>query len=195
MTRVIVGISGASGAAVAVETLRLLAAADVETHLVVSKWGAVTLQHECGMTARDLAGQVAQVHSNADMAAPISSGSFRVDGMIVAPCSARTLGSIATGTGDTLISRAADVVLKERRRLVVGLREAPLSTIHLRNAIAVSEAGGVIYPLVPTFYANPDSLDEMITGIAARLVDLAGVETAELPRWTESVDLRPRADR
>lgn len=192
MPRIIVGISGASGAAVAVEAIRQLQRAEVETHLVISKWGAVTLQHECDMTPRDVAPLVTAVHSNADLAAPISSGSFRCDAMLVAPCSARTLGTIATGTGESLISRAADVMLKERRRLVLGLREAPLSSIHLRNALTVSDAGGMIYPLVPTFYARPESLDDVITAMAARLVELCGIDTPELPRWGETVDLDPR---
>lgn len=195
MTRIIVGLSGASGAAVAVEAIRLLQRAEVETHLVVSKWGAVTLQHECDMTPRDLGLLVAAVHSNTDLAAPISSGSFRCDAMLVAPCSARTVGTIATGTGESLISRAADVMLKERRRLVLALREAPLSSIHLRNALAVSDAGAVVYPLVPTFYARPDSLTDIVTAMAARLVELCGVDTPELPRWTETVDLDPRRAR
>lgn len=192
MPRIVVGISGASGTAVAVEALRMLQRAEVETHLVVSKWGAVTLQHECDMTVRDLAPLVTAVHSNADLAAPISSGSFRCDAMLVAPCSARSLGTIATGTGDSLISRAADVMLKERRRLVLGLREAPLSSIHLRNATTISDAGGVIYPLVPTFYARPESLEDVVRDMAARLVELCGVDTPEAPRWTETVDIDPR---
>jgi 4-hydroxy-3-polyprenylbenzoate decarboxylase len=186
---VVVGVSGASGSAVAVETLRLLQQAGVETHLVVSKWGGITLEHECGLKPRELAGYAAAVHSNGDMAAPISSGSFRVDATIVVPCSARTLGTIATGSGDTLISRAADVALKERRKLVLGLREAPLSTIHLRNALTVAEAGAFVYPLVPTFYARPGTTHELVVGMAARLVELAGVDTPELPRWGETVDL------
>lgn len=192
MPRIIMGISGASGAAVAVEAIRMLERAEVETHLVVSKWGAVTLQHEVGLTPRDLAPHVAVTHSNADLAAPISSGSFCCDAMLVAPCSARSLATIANGTGDSLISRAADVMIKERRRLVLGLREAPLSSIHLRNAQTVSDAGGVIYPLVPTFYAKPESLDDMVRDVAARLVALCGVDVSELPRWGESVDLDPR---
>jgi len=192
--RIAVGISGASGAAVAVEVLRLLREVSVETHLVVSKWGAVTLQHECGVTPRALYPLVEGVHSNGDLSSPLSSGSFRCDAALIVPCSVRTLGLVAAGTGDTLISRAADVALKERRRLVLGLREAPLSSIHLRNAKAVSDAGGIIYPLVPAFYARPISLEQLIRDIAARLLDLCGVETAAVPRWSESVDLHPGGD-
>jgi len=192
--RIAVGISGASGAAVAVEVLRLLREVSVETHLVVSKWGAVTLQHECGVTPRALHPLVESVHSNGDLSSPLSSGSFRCDASLIVPCSVRTLGLVAAGTGDTLISRAADVALKERRRLVLGLREAPLSSIHLRNAKEVSDAGGIIYPLVPTFYARPTSLEQLIRDIAGRLLDLCGVETTAVPRWSESVDLHPGGD-
>jgi len=191
LVRIAVGISGASGAAIAVEVLRLLREVPVETHLVVSKWGAVTLQHECGVTPRSLHPLVDGVHSNSDLSSPLSSGSFKCDALLIVPCSVRTLGLIAAGTGDTLISRAADVALKERRRLVLGLREAPLSSIHLRNAKEVCDAGGIIYPLVPTFYARPASLEQLIRDIAARLLDLCGVETPALPRWSESVDLHP----
>lgn len=187
--RIVVGISGASGALVAVEVLKLLNRTEAETHLVVSKWGAVTLEHECGLKARDLYPLVSAVHSDRDLAAPISSGSFRCDATVVVPCSARTLGAIASGSGDTLISRAADVAIKERRRLVLGLREAPLSSIHLRNALTLSDAGAVIYPLVPTFYAKPENISRLVSDVAARLVELCGIATDALPRWGETVDL------
>lgn len=156
---------------------------------MVSKWGAVNLEHECGLKVRELHGLVSAVYGDGDMTAPISSGSFRCDAMLIAPCSARTLGAIASGSGDTLISRAADVALKERRRLVLALREAPLSSIHLQNALRVSDAGGIVYPLVPTFYAKPLGIEELVDQIAARLVDLCGIETSSLPIWGESVDL------
>ncbi len=188
-TRVVVGISGASGAAIAVDALRLLAEAGIETHLVVSKWGRVTLEHECGMGVRELHPLVASVHSNGDMAAPISSGSFPIDATLIVPCSARMLGAIASGSSDTLIARAADVALKERTRLVLALREAPLSTIHLRNALTVTEAGGIVYPIVPTFYARPSSVEEVVRDTAARLVSLCGVETEGLRRWGDDLGL------
>jgi 4-hydroxy-3-polyprenylbenzoate decarboxylase len=189
MAIIVVGISGASGSAVAVEALRLLKQSGAETHLVVSKWGGITLEHECGMKLRELYPLVEAVHSNLDLAAPIASGSFRCDATLIAPCSTRTLGSLATGSGDTLISRAADVAIKERRRLVLGLREAPLSSIHLRNALRVSDAGAVVYPLVPTFYAQPVSVQAVVRDMAARLIELCGIETDALPRWGETVDL------
>lgn len=189
MARIVVGISGASGAAVAVDALRLLQQAGAETHLVVSRWGAINLEHETGLKPRDLWQYVAEVHGDQDLAAPISSGSFRVQAMLVAPCSARTLATIAAGSGDNLLSRAADVALKERRTLVLGLREAPLSAIHLRNALEVSRAGGVVYPLVPTFYSRPTSIEQLTRDLAARLVDLCGVETDALPRWGDGLGL------
>jgi len=189
MQRIVVGISGASGAAVALDVLRQLQEAGTETHLVVSKWGGVTLEHECGVRARDLHALASAVYSNGDLAAPISSGSFRVDATLIVPCSARTLGAMASGAGDTLISRAGDVALKERRRLVLALRESPLSPIHLRNALTLVEAGGVIAPLMPAFYARPSTLETVVSDMAARLVELCGVEAPALPRWGETLDL------
>ena len=189
MSRVVVGMTGASGAAVALQVLELLKQTSAEVHLVVSKWGAVNLEHECGITVRSLRSLVHTVHSDRDLAAPLSSGSFRCESTLIVPCSARTLGAVANGSGDTLISRAADVAIKERRRLVLALREAPLSSIHLRNALQLSDAGAVVYPLVPTFYANPGDVDQLTEQIAAKLVDLCGFETPALPRWSESVDL------
>jgi phenylacrylic acid decarboxylase len=138
---------------------------------------------------RSLHPLVHAVHSDHDLAAPISSGSFRCEATLIVPCSARTLGAIASGSGDTLISRAADVAIKERRRLVLALREAPLSSIHLRNALQVSDAGGIVYPLVPTFYANPVDVHQLTEQMAARLVDLCGFETDALPKWSESIGL------
>lgn len=193
--RVVIGITGASGAAVAVRALHLLAPLDVEVHAVVSSWGRINLQHECGLDPHDLRPLVHRLHSNKDLASPLASGSFRVDATLIAPCSARTLGTIATGTGEGLISRAADVALKERRRLVLGLRESPLSSIHLRNALAVSDAGGMIVPLSPAFYTQPASIEEIFTTMAARLLDHCGIEVPELPRWGETVDLETRRPR
>lgn len=189
--RVLLGITGASGAGVAVAALKYLATTGVEVHLVVSRWGEVTLRHECNLRIRELADQVAATYSNADLAAPVASGSFRVDAMLISPCSVRTLGAIASGAGDTLIARAADVALKQRRTLVLGLREAPLSLIHLRNAEVVTQAGGIVYPLVPAFYAQPATVAELMNDIAGRLVELCGVEV-DLPRWGESLSLKPQ---
>ena len=193
--RVVIGISGASGAAVAVKALQLLAPLDIEVHAVVSSWGKVNLQHECERSPDDLRPLVHRLHSNKDLASPLASGSFRIDATLIVPCSARTLGTIATGTGDGLISRAADVALKERRRLVLGLRESPLSSIHLRNALTISDAGGMIVPLSPAFYAQPAGIDDLVTALAARLLDHCGIEVPELPRWGETVDLDTRPPR
>lgn len=187
--RILVGVTGASGAAVTLSVLDQLRRAGAEIHLVVSRWGEVTLRHECGLRTRDLADRVERIHANSDMAAPVASGSFPVDATLIVPCSARTLGAIATGTADTLIARAADVALKERRRLVLALREAPLSTIHLRNAAEASAAGAIIHPLTPAFYTLPQTLDEVVEHLAGRLVDLCGVPT-DMPRWGQSVSLR-----
>lgn len=193
--RMVIGISGASGAAVSVKVLQLLAQTDVEVHAIVSSWGKVNLKHECDLEPGDLRSIVHRLHNNRDLASPLASGSFGVDATLVVPCSARTLGTIATGTGDSLISRAADVALKERRRLVLGLRESPLSSIHLRNALAVSDAGGMIVPLSPAFYTQPSGMDKLFTTIAARLLDHCGIEVPELPRWGVSVDLDTRRPR
>lgn len=194
MSAVVVGISGASGAAVAVAALELLHEAGREVHLVVSKWGAITLEHECGIRPRDLHRWVSTVHNNADLTAPIASGTFPVEAMLVVPCSARTLATIAHGTGDTLLARTADVTLKERRRLVLGLREAPLSTIHLQSALTATQAGATVYPLVPSFYTKPTGLDALTRQIAARLVDACGIVTPALSRWGEDIDLTLRRE-
>ena len=193
--RIAFGITGASGSAVAVRALELLQRTDVEVHLVTSSWGLVNLRHECDLGESDLRPLVHEVHNNKDLAASLASGSYRLDAIIIAPCSARTLGTIASGTGDSLISRAADVALKERRRLVLGLRESPLSSIHLRNALTISDAGGMIVPMSPAFYTNPTTLDDLFTSLAARLLDHAGIEVPELPRWGETIDLPSRMTR
>lgn len=192
--RVVVGISGASGASVAVDVLQKLHAEGVETHLIVSKWGAITLEHETGLKVRDLWKYTEAVHGNADMAAPISSGSFLFDAMVIVPCSARMIGTIAGGNGDTLISRAADVALKERRRLVLALREAPLSDIHLRNSLEVSRAGAVVFPLVPAFYSRPTTVEEIVGPLAGRILDLCGVTTSHTARWGDDLGLHLGTD-
>lgn len=189
MSKIIVGITGASGAAVAIRTLELARDEGVETHAVISSWGLVNLRHELSMNLDDVRRLSTHLHSNRDLASEISSGSYQVDAMLVVPCSARTLGTIATGTGDTLISRAADVTLKERRKLILALRESPLSSIHLRNALTVSEAGAYVVPLSPSFYTLPKSIDKMISVLAARLLDHADISSPALPRWTGSSSL------
>lgn len=185
MRRVIVGISGASGAALGLAVLRVLGQVGVESHLVVSAGAERTVAHELGPAERaaiDAAASV--VHRAGDLAAPIASGSFPVDAMIVAPCSMRTLATIAHGTGDTLLARAADVTLKERRRLVLLAREAPLHEGHLEAMLKVTRMGAVVSPPVPPFYAGLEGIDDMIRQIAARAVASAGIDPGDaLKRW------------
>ncbi len=182
--RLIVGITGATGAIYGVRLLERLRDAGVETHLVISRWGARTLLHETPYSREQVEALAHTVYAPADMGAAISSGSFATSGMIVAPCSARTLAAIAHGFGDSLIHRAADVVLKERRRLVLAVREAPLSEVHLDNMLRLSRMGVVIMPPVPAFYSNPRSLADIVEHTVARLLDQFGIEVPGAARWT-----------
>lgn len=185
--RVIVGISGASGFQYGLEALRLLTKAGYETHLVMSKGADLTRQHETSLSRTEVEQLADHSYSPAALGAPISSGSFRTLGMIVAPCSMRTLAAIASGVSDNLVTRAADVVLKERRRLVLMVRETPLHLGHLRNMQAVTEYGAVVFPPVPAIYAAPKTADEIIRHSAARALSLLGIDSAELPRWGETM--------
>ena len=182
--RLVVGISGATGVIYGIRLLERLREAGVETHLVVSRWGARTLLHETGWTRERVEALAHATYAPGDMGAAISSGSFRTDGMVIAPCSAKTLGAIAHGVGDNLIHRAADVVLKERRRLVLVVREAPLSEIHLENMLKLARMGAVILPPVPAFYHQPQSIDDIVAHTVWRALDLLGVELAGAPQWT-----------
>ena len=193
--RLIVGISGASGAIYGARLLELLLPLSVETHLVMSRSAEVTLALETGLKPAELRDRADVVHAVGDLAAPISSGSFATLGMIVAPCSIRTMAEIATGATTTLLSRAADVVLKERRRLVLLVRETPLHTGHLRTMTALSEMGAVIAPPVPAFYAKPKSLEEMIDQTLGRALDLFGLDTGVVRRWGEPKPANPRPKR
>jgi flavin prenyltransferase len=185
--RIVVGISGASGAIYGVRLLRLLRELDVESHLVVSRSAQVTLAQEMQLQMADLKA-LADVHyANADIGAAISSGSFRVDGMIVAPCSIKTLSEIATGCTSSLLSRAADVMLKERRRLVLMVRETPLHAGHIRSLAAVTDAGAIVYPPVPAFYAQPASLEQMVDHTLGRVLDLFGMNARTVHRWPGTV--------
>jgi polyprenyl P-hydroxybenzoate/phenylacrylic acid decarboxylase-like protein len=184
--RVIVGISGASGAAIGLRVLERLAETDlIETHLVISPAAERTLAAEIGPEAPTRARDLAFCcHDHRDIGASIASGSFVTAGMVVAPCSMKTLASIALGFADNLVSRAADVALKERRRLVLMARETPLNLAHLRNMTAVTEMGGVICPPVPAFYQRPESLSDVVDHSVARVLDLFGIEaTTALRRW------------
>ncbi len=182
--RIIVAITGATGAAYGVRLLQQLSSTPgVETHLVLSDAAVLTLHQETGLQRRDVEALAHIVHKNRDIGASIASGSFQSHGMVVAPCSMKTLASVALGLSENLIARAADVVLKERRRLVLMVRETPFNLAHLRNMTAVTEMGGVIFPPLPSFYHKPASIDEMIDHTVGRVIDLFGIEHALAPRW------------
>lgn len=181
--RIIVGISGASGIVYAARTLQLLRECEVETHLVMSKAAELTLHYEMDISLDELKSLAHTVHAIKNVGATIASGSFQTSGMLIVPCSVRTMSEIATGVTSTLLTRAADVVLKERRRLVLMVRETPLHTGHLRTMTSLSEMGAVIAPPVPAFYAKPDSLDAMVTQSVARTLELFGLEPEQLRRW------------
>jgi 4-hydroxy-3-polyprenylbenzoate decarboxylase len=183
--RLIVGISGASGVIYGARLLELLRPLPVETHLVMSRTAEVTLALETDLKPAVVRSRSDVVHAIGDLAAPISSGSFKTIGMVVAPCSIRSMAEIATGVTTTLLSRAADVVLKERRRLVLMVRETPLHTGHLRNLTALSEMGAVIAPPVPAFYAKPQTIAEMIDQTLGRVLDLFGLDSGVVKRWGE----------
>lgn len=182
--RLIVGITGASGAIFGIRTLEVLKVLGVETHLILSKWARATITHETRCSLENVEGLASVVHHSDDQAAPISSGSFKTDGMIVAPCSMKTLAAIRAGFGDTLICRAADVILKERRKLVLLARESPFSEIHLENMLALSRMGTVVFPPVPAFYNNPETVDDIVNHIVGRMLDQFGLEMPGLRRWT-----------
>lgn len=181
--RLIVGISGASGAIYGVRLLEALRDTEVETHLVMSKMAHVTLTAETDYTVGDVQKLANHVHQPGNLAAAISSGSFRTMGMVVAPCSMRSLAEIATSLTTGLLTRAADVVLKERRKLVLMVRETPLNTVHLRNMVTVSEMGGIIAPPVPAFYTRPESIDDIINHGVGRVLDLFEIEHPLVRRW------------
>jgi 4-hydroxy-3-polyprenylbenzoate decarboxylase len=182
-TRLIVGITGATGTIFGVRLLEMLQATDVETHLVMSKWAARTLVHETPFTVEQIQQMATHSYQSGDQGAVISSGSFLTRGMVVAPCSMRTLAAIAHGSGDNLIHRAADVVLKERRKLVLLVREAPLNDIHLENMLKLSRMGAVIVPPVPAFYNQPQTLDDMINHIVMRTLDQFDLHVDAMKRW------------
>ncbi|MGE0660045.1 MAG: UbiX family flavin prenyltransferase [Reyranellaceae bacterium] len=183
--RLIVGISGASGVIYGVKLLQALRPLPVETHLVMSRTAEITLAHETDLKVRQVQALADSVHAVTDMAAPLSSGSFRTQGMVIAPCSMRSLGELASGVTTSLLTRAADVVLKERRRLVLLVRETPLHSVHLRNMLALSDMGAVIAPAMPAFYSRPQTLDDVIDHTVARVLDLFDLEGGRLKRWGE----------
>lgn len=182
--RIVVGVSGASGMPLAVEVLNQLhRQPDVETHLVLSRAAEITLREESSLTAQQLRGLADVCYDNGDIGAAPASGSFRTAGMIVVPCSMKTVAGIATGYSDSLLLRAADVTLKERRKLVLAVRECPFSTIHLRNMQELSSMGAVILPMVLSFYNRPDGLDDCVRHLAGKILDQFGIEGQDFRRW------------
>jgi flavin prenyltransferase len=184
--RLIVGIAGASGAIYGIRALELLRALPVETHLVLSGTAEITIAQETRHSLAEVRALANVVHDRTNLAASISSGSFKTLGMLIAPCSIRTASEIASGVTASLLSRAADVVLKERRRLVLMLRETPLHTGHLRTMLQLSEMGAIVAPPVPAFYAKPDNVDQIVTQSVGRMLDLFGLDTGAVKRWTGS---------
>jgi flavin prenyltransferase len=181
--RLIVGISGASGTTYGVRLLEMLREAEIETHLVMSKSAEMTLAYETDLKPKDVRALASVNYSVADIGAAISSGSFPTMGMVIAPCSIRTMSEIACGVTSSLLSRAADVVLKEKRRLVLAVRETPLHVGHLRTMTTLAEIGAVVAPIVPAFYNRPKTVDDIINHTCGRLLDLFGIDTGMVKRW------------
>jgi flavin prenyltransferase len=181
--RLIVAITGATGSLFGIRLLQVLKGTDVETHLVLSRWGARTLIHETPFTVAQVRKMATRSYAEGDQGAAVSSGSFVTMGMVIAPCSVKTLGAIAHGHGKDLVHRAADVVLKERRRLVLAVRESPLSEIHLENMLKLSRMGVVIAPPLPAFYNHPQTIDDLVNHTVGRLLDLFDIHTDVAERW------------
>ncbi len=189
--RIVLAMTGASGSILGLRLLEALKTyEDVESHLVVSRAAALTIRAELECSVRDLELLADVVHSDRNVGAAIASGSFQADAMIIAPCSMNTLGCIAAGISSTLVCRAADVAFKERRRVVLLVRETPLNLVHLRNMATVAEMGGVIFPPVPAFYARLESIDDLVDQTVARVLDLVGLEPRRLRRWLGIGDVR-----
>jgi 4-hydroxy-3-polyprenylbenzoate decarboxylase len=182
-SRVVVGVTGATGAVYAVRLLERLRTARRETHLVVSTAGVLSVHHELGLDRKKLEDLADVAYSPSEVGAAIASGSFATDAMVIVPCSMKTLGSIAHGLSDNLLTRAADVTLKERRKLVLMVRETPLNLAHLRNMTAVTEMGGIVFPPLPAFYHRPQSIDELVGETIERVLALIGVQTASPKSW------------
>lgn len=183
MRRLVVGMTGATGAILGVRLLEALKECEVESHLVLSKWAQRTIEHETSYSVDQVCALATVTHSSANMGAAISSGSFVTDGMVVMPCSMRTLAAIANGYGEHLVHRAADVVLKERRRLVLVAREMPLSEVHIENMLKLARMGVTIMPPMPAFYNHPQSIEEIVDHIVARVLDQFGISAPFAKRW------------
>lgn len=185
--RLIVGITGATGIVYGARALDILRSVGVETHLIVTRAAHLTRAYETDLTKEDLEARADHVYSVTDVGAPMSSGSFLTRGMLIAPASMRSVGEIASGVSSSLLSRAADVVLKERRPLVLMVREAPLNLIHLRNMATIVEAGGTIFPPVPAFYFRPGSIEDLVDHSVGRALDQIGIHTDVFPRWDDAL--------
>jgi flavin prenyltransferase len=183
MRRLIIGMTGSTGAIFGVRMLEALKGSDIESHLIISKWAQRTLEHETRYSVEQVRSLASIVHSQGDMGASISSGSFKTEGMVVMPCSVRTLAGIANGYGEHLVHRAADVVLKERRRLVLVVRETPLSEVHLENMLKLARMGASIVPPVPAFYNHPQTVDDIVNHIVARVLDQFDIPAPFAKRW------------
>lgn len=181
--RIIVAITGATGAIFGVRALERMREFDVETHLIISPWGAKTIEHETGRSVKEVRSLADVSHRPQDQGATISSGSFLTRGMLVAPCSAKTLAAISSGFAEDLVARAADVVLKEQRKLVLMVRESPLSPIHLENMLRLARAGATILPPMPAFYTHPASIEEMVDHVVTRALDQFGLHSDATKRW------------
>lgn len=190
--RFVVAITGATGVVYAVRLLEVLrATTDIETHLVISEAGLMSLYQDVGMKKKQLEAMADVVYNVRDLGAAIASGSFQTMGMVVAPCSMKTLASVALGLSENLISRAADVTLKERRRLVLMVRETPFNLVHLRNMTSVTEMGGIIFPPLPSFYQHPRSIEEMVDHSVGRVLDLFNIEHQLTPEWLGLTSAKP----
>jgi 2,5-furandicarboxylate decarboxylase 2 len=182
--KIIVAITGATGSIYGTRLLEILQTInEIETHLILSSAGALTTQYELGMDKNSIAALADVTHSSKDIGATLSSGSFVTHGMVIAPCSMKTLGSIANGIADNLVSRAADVVLKERRKLILMVRETPLNLIHLRNMTTLSQIGAIIAPPVPAFYTKPESIDDIVNHTIGRVLDTLEIDAGYCKRW------------
>lgn len=184
MTRLVVGLTGATGAAYALRLLRRARDLGVQTHLIATPAGILNAHHELGLDRAKLEAEADHAYSPGDIGACIASGSFTTAAMVVAPCSMKSLAAIAHGLGDNLLTRAADVTLKERRRLILMVRETPLNLAHLRNMVAVTEMGGICFPPLPAFYHHPKTIEEMVNETVERVLELVGIPTAQPKTWT-----------
>src|ERR1700749_218391 len=191
--RLVIGLSGASGVAYGIRLLEALKELRIESHLVMTRPAQMTIAYETSLTPKQVAAKADHGHAIEDIGAPIASGSFKTAGMIVAPCSVRSMSEIATGVTTTLLTRAADVVLKERRRLVLAVRETPLHPGHWRTMTPLSEMGAVIAPPVPALYAKPQTIDEMIDHSLGRLLDLFGLDSGTVRRWGETAPVKKKS--